>query len=141
MASYVLYLSAFLLAIGTASALRCYACSGFACGYGFLSFTYPEVDCEIKSGNSFIDTVASIVPSQCVKVVGVDESGSNFIARNCSTYTGETACKLLVGALELGSNMKDVQCYTCTDNLCNSAPKFTGMAAIGLIIACFAFLF
>lgn len=141
MASYAIYLCTFLLAIGAASALKCYACTGFACGYGLFSFTYPEIDCEAKTGSSIIDAVASIIPTQCVKIVGKDANGSGFVARNCSTYTGQAGCNLLATALELGSDVKDIECFTCTSNLCNSAPKFTGMAAVGLIIACLAFLF
>ncbi|KAB0794239.1 hypothetical protein PPYR_13859 [Photinus pyralis] len=123
-----------------ASALKCYSCTGFTCGYGLLSFTYPEVECEARTGISVLDAVASIVPTQCVKIVGKDEQGNGFVARNCTPYSGQVACNLIAGALEIGSGHKDLECYTCTDNLCNSATQFTGMAVVGLIIACFAFL-
>lgn len=140
MGSYVLFLVTVLVAIGTVSSLRCYACNGFTCGYGMLSFTYPEVDCEAKTGNSLLDTVASIIPTQCVKIVGKDENGGSFVARNCTAYSGQVACNLIAGAMELGTGLKDMECYTCTDNLCNSSNQFRGMTVVGLIIACFAFL-
>lgn len=140
MGSYILYSLTILVAIGTASALKCYSCNGFTCGYGLLSFTYPEVDCEARTGNSLLDAVTSIVPTQCVKIVGKDDQGSSFVARNCTPYSGQVACTLIASAMELGSGLKDIECYTCTDNLCNAASQFTGMAVIGLIIACFAFL-
>jgi len=141
MASYVIYLTTFLLAISTASALKCYACNGFTCGYGLLSFTYPEIECDTKSGSSVLDVVNSILPNQCVKIIGKDENGSSFVTRNCTTLTGQVGCNLIANALQLGSGLKDLECFTCTDNLCNSASKFTGMTVIGLIIACLAFLF
>ncbi|KAF5300646.1 hypothetical protein FQA39_LY11107 [Lamprigera yunnana] len=123
------------------SALKCYACSGFTCEYGLFSFTYPQVDCEAKTGNILLDTVTKVIPMQCVKIMGKDENGSGFVARNCTPLSGQTACNLIAGAMELGSGLKDIECFTCTNDLCNSAPQFTSMAIIGLIIACFAFLF
>lgn len=76
----------------------------------------------------------------------VDTNGNEYIARGCTVGTGGVVntCDLMAKAISFADqqNLKSLDCYTCNSDLCNSAPKIGGTALIvGLVLACFTFLF
>lgn len=83
----------------------------------------------------------------CILIHFSDVNGNEYIARGCTVGTGGVVntCDVMAKAISFAdqTNLKSLDCFTCNSELCNSATKIgSGVAAIvGLIVACFTFLF
>ncbi|KAJ3645740.1 hypothetical protein Zmor_023376 [Zophobas morio] len=142
MAAKIVQVLAFMLAISTALALTCYKCDSSEnklCSYGISSFTYNTVDCNEEFGGG---ALTSWIPKQCVKLVAQDKDGNEHIARGCMPHTGG-ACSSIAKALSFFSSVegdiKDMNCYPCDSDKCNSAPKLT-YTFLGVIMAAVVFM-
>jgi len=126
--------------------IKCYTCDsskGMSCNYGLLSFTYESKDCS-KGEGGLLDTIASIIPSQCTKLVGVDKDGNEYTARSCIPSTGPVnICDAIAKTIKFaeGKNIEKLDCYTCDTDNCNSASKIAGMGVLGFLTACSLFLY
>lgn len=80
-------------------------------------------------------------------VIFSDVHGNEYIARGCTPSIGSSVvntCDVMAKAISFADqqNLKNLDCYTCNTDLCNSAPKVGGVAVIvGLVIASLTFLF
>lgn len=133
------------LTLHLGSALTCYSCDsskGVNCNYGLLSFTYNTVECKANSG-SFLDSVANLIPSNCVKLVGIDKDGSEYIARSCGMSTGPiNNCDIIAKATSFADDkhLDKLDCYTCEGDKCNSGDRASVVSLMGFVMACIAFL-
>ncbi|KAL3273904.1 hypothetical protein HHI36_015327 [Cryptolaemus montrouzieri] len=130
-------------AISSGYCLECYTCDSSQsmwCNVGLLSFFMPTEDCSKQGGDSIL---TSWVPKECVKLTAKDSEGKEFVARGCIPYVGG-ACNIVMKTLgffsELSGGARDVNCYTCSGNKCNSS--FTirpSVAATVLLTSLFMF--
>ncbi|KAK9885362.1 hypothetical protein WA026_010859 [Henosepilachna vigintioctopunctata] len=87
----------------------------------------PE-DCE-KPSRANISSRANLQytelkPKHCLKVTGVDTNGKEYIARGCIPHPGGT-CEQVVNTkgffLGVVGGVKNLQCYPCKEDECNSS--------------------
>lgn len=82
----------------------------------------------------------------CILYCFSDHEGNEYIGRGCTVGTGSlNACDAMAKTIQFADSkdLKSLTCHTCDTDLCNSATKFssTTALAVGLVAACFAFLF
>ncbi|XP_018571683.1 uncharacterized protein LOC108911270 [Anoplophora glabripennis] len=145
MATFVPYALALLLALSTANALKCYNCNSkdsATCSWGLTSFTYNTEEC---ASAGLLD---SVIGPKCYKIAAENKEGGEYIARGCLP-PGTIGCNAIASAIgwisSQSSNdadsLKNLNCYTCDSDKCNSAQRLTGVTFIGLILAAAIFLF
>ncbi|RZC38062.1 uncharacterized protein BDFB_009997 [Asbolus verrucosus] len=127
-----------------ALALRCYKCDSSEsalCNYGIGSFTYDTVDCDEEAKGGIF---TNWVPKQCVKLVAIDHDDKEYVARGCMPGIGG-ACKAVAKTLSFFSNIeggiKDIDCFPCDGDKCNSASRYKGYTMVGVLLAALAFMF
>ncbi|XP_017786680.1 PREDICTED: uncharacterized protein LOC108569588 [Nicrophorus vespilloides] len=148
MASRFVTVLSILLVINSALALECYVCDSsksVTCKYSLLSFMQDSQKCNIGSSDGFLGSIASIIPTNCVKLVGKDHNGNEYVSRGCAPSTGPiNSCNAIAKAIMTFSDTQELaalDCYTCNTDKCNSATKIGGMTIFGLLAACILFLF
>ncbi|KAL1497961.1 hypothetical protein ABEB36_008839 [Hypothenemus hampei] len=146
MASYIPQaILLFILAVNSASALKCYKCDSSestTCNWALTSFLYDIEEC---GNNGFLDSV--VVP-KCYKIMAINNEGQEYIARGC-TKAPAIGCKALATGITFMSDimskdpnaLKNLDCVTCETDKCNSASKIAGFTLFGVLLAAFAFLF
>lgn len=73
-----------------------------------------------------------------------DKGGNEYVARTCGINTGPVnICDAVAKVISFadGKNIAKMDCWQCDTDKCNSASGFSSMAVVGILAACFLFLF
>ncbi|XP_045476859.1 uncharacterized protein LOC123682338 [Harmonia axyridis] len=128
---------AFTISYG--NCLECYTCDSSQtglCNFGIASFVMPTVDCDKQIGDS--NPLTNWIPKQCVKLTAKDAEGKEYVARGCIPYSGG-ACDVIMSTLgffsKIGGGAKDLHCYPCDGDKCNSSISVQPSIAATLILS------
>ncbi|XP_044759378.1 uncharacterized protein LOC123317081 [Coccinella septempunctata] len=125
--------------VSTGNGLECYSCDSSKsslCNYGIASIVMPTIDCDKQMGDS--NPLTSWIPKQCVKLTAKDADGKEFVARGCIPYSGG-ACDLVMKTLGffsgLSGGVRDLDCYPCSGDKCNSSITVQPSVAATIILS------
>ncbi|XP_022916576.1 UPAR/Ly6 domain-containing protein CG9338-like [Onthophagus taurus] len=128
--------------IGAAFAIKCYDCDSskdIGCNVGIFSFAQTVTDCD--AGSSLI---GSFFPKNCIKLTARDANDNEYVARRCGVNVGFNACDIVaktIGFMSTKDGVRDLNCYECSSDKCNSAVTIGSTAILSVLAACILFLF
>ncbi|XP_018571665.1 uncharacterized protein LOC108911258 [Anoplophora glabripennis] len=140
------YTVAFLATLNAASALNCFTCSSkdtFTCGWNvpLIYLSYGTKQC------ASVGVLDALIGAKCYKITAQNKQGNWLVERGCLP-PGAFGCNAIASAVgwissEMSNDpnsLKNLNCYTCNSDNCNSAQRFSGTTLVGLALAAAIFL-